>query len=240
MMLRLRPPFVPTRRSVLTRRVATMPTCSSSATGWRVERRRMLGLGLAPARFALAPTDGCSPGSCIAWALFFTSCPPATRVEAALNSLLEAYPFLAARPSRGASSRVELELAPGACGLAFEAAAWDVALDELLEHRLGFSDAAVAFSKPPREQLPYLCLPDHAAMDVGSEALVGARLTRLSDGGGVLAVTFSHTLTDGQRCVTLLSALAAACRGEALPQGMTHDRSMLWPQALAAHPAVAR
>ena len=219
------------------RRAATTTKCAS---GWRVERRRMLGLGLAPARFALAPTDGCSPGSCIAWALFFQACPPAASVEAALDSLLEAYPFLAGRPSKGAMSRVELELVPGACGLAFESASWEVTLEELLERRLGFIDAPVAFSKPPREQLPFLCLPDHAAMDAGSEALVGARLTRLGDGGGVLAVTFSHTLTDGQRCVTLLSALAAACRGEALPKGTTHDRSMLWPQALAAHPAVAR
>lgn len=229
----------PVRRPTLTRprrQAAIAPCCTVS--GWRVERRRILGLNLPPARFALAPTDGCAPGSCIAWALFFSTCPPADRVEAALGALLSAYPFLAARPCQG--NRYEVELTPGACGLAFEHSAWEgVTLDEVLEHRLGFSDAHLAFDKPPREQLPFLCLPDHAAMEARKEGLVGARLTRLDDGAGVLAVTFSHSLTDGQRCVTLLSALAAACRGEELQHGMTHDRSVLWPQALAAHPAVA-
>jgi hypothetical protein len=66
------------------------------------------------------------------------------------------------------------------------------------------------------------------------------RLTRLAGSGGVLAATFSHLLTDGQRCVVLLSALAAAARGEALPQRLRHDRSALWPAQLEAHPAVAQ
>ena len=238
-MLRLRapagaPPFCP---ALPRRRGRLAPLPCAAASGWRVERQRVLGLGLAPATYALAPTDACSPGSCIAWALLFAQCPPPARVEAALSALLDAYPLLAGRPS----ARCELTLAPGACGVPYELAAWDdVALHELLHRRLGFAAAPVAFDKPPRRELPFLCLPNHAAMDAGKEALVGARLTRLADGGGVLAVTFSHLLADGQRCVTLLSALAAACRGEALPQGLTHDRSALWPEKLAAHPAVAR
>jgi hypothetical protein len=218
----------------LARRGSHVAACASS--GWRVERQRLTGLGLAPARFALAPTDACSPGSCITWALLFDVCPPPPRVEAALEALLAAYPLLAGRPA----ARCELALQPGA-GVPFEVAAWDgVSLPALLESRLGFADAPVAFDKPPRQQLPFLCLPDTAAMDAKKEALVGVRLTRLADGGGVLAVTASHLLADGQRCVALLSAFAAACRGEALPAGLAHDRSILWPEALAAHPAVAR
>lgn len=226
----------PPRPAPLYRRRRLTSPCAAVA-GWRVERQRVLGQGLAPARFALAPTDACSPGSCIAWALFFAQCPPPARVEAALEALLCAYPLLAGRPS----ARCELTLAPGGCGVPYELAAWDdVALPDLLHSRLGFAAAPVAFDTPPRRELPFLCLPNHGAMDAGKEALVGARLTRLADGGGVLAVTFSHLLSDGQRCVALLSALAAACRGEALPAGMTHDRSALWPDKLAAHPAVAR
>lgn len=66
------------------------------------------------------------------------------------------------------------------------------------------------------------------------------RLTRLKGGGGVLSVAFSHLLTDGQRCIGLLLNLAAATRGEALSHEHTHDRWCLWPEKLAANPAVSQ
>jgi hypothetical protein len=283
--------------------LATAAAPSASAASFLVEHTHVAGATLPYARYPLAPTDSSAPGSCIAWALVFDVCPPEARVSAAADALLRAYPLYAGRPT-GEKYELEVDVETRG-GVPLEHASWEgVSADELLARRLGFDAAPLAFTGAQAQlqaQLPFLCLPDSAAMDAGAAPLLrrararlrlrfaflhasalrerakkerrmraltrararvrltallfftltlrlrcvcvrarSLRLTRLAGGGGVLAATFSHLLTDGQRCVALLRALAAAARGEALPEGLRHDRTALWPAQLETHPAIAQ
>lgn len=201
----------------------------------RVESASHCGASLPSARFQLAPTDAAAPGSCIAWALVFDVCPAAERVKAALEALLAAHPLFAARALLGAS-RWEVASVQGT-GVPLEVCVLDADVDRLLSSGLGFR--AVPFSAKAARALPFLVLPSTAAMDSGEAPLLALRLTRLLCGGGVLSATFSHKLTDGQRCVTLLGELARAVRGEVLPVAVDEERGRLWPDAFRALPSIA-
>ena len=228
------------RPRVLPRRVLRCPLCVSARlrVEWPVKLCGVPPPDSAPQQFLLAPTDASAPGSCICWGLVFDVCPDEARVESALNSLLAAHPLFAARPLPAPHTRWELQSVAGA-GVPLELAVWDeevLSVQELLGSALGFRGAEL--SPKAARCVPFLVMPDTKAMDAGVAPLLALRLTRLACGGGVLGVTFSHQLTDGQRCVNLLCQLAAACRGEPLPPPTDNGRARIWPDTFGTLPGI--
>lgn len=137
---------------------------------WRLEQARESGDALDERVFPLAPTDASPAGNCITWALVFPRCPLPARLFAALDDLLHAFPILAGRPTPG--KRYEVHVRTG-LGVVAEYATDDaVSADDLLAGGLGFLSAPLQFPAAPREQLPYLALPDVAAMDKGDAPLL--------------------------------------------------------------------
>jgi hypothetical protein len=146
----------------------------AAASSFRVEHTHTAGAQLPLGRYALAPTDSSAAGSCIAWALVFDICPPPERVTAAAEALLRAYPLYAGRPT-GQKYDLEVDV-PTRGGVPLEHASWEgVSARELLSQRLGFAAAPLAFAGAQPElqaQLPFLALPDSAAMDAGQAPLL--------------------------------------------------------------------
>lgn len=141
---------------------------SAIASRWRLERTHEA--DVADDRlFRLAPTDSSAAGNCITFALVFARCPRPEVVFRALDDVLAAYPLVAGRPT---SKRYEVQVSSSQPLLAQYGVDDALSVDEVLAGGLGFRSAPLQFPAAPREQIPYMSLPDVNGMDKGESQLL--------------------------------------------------------------------
>ncbi len=145
-------------------------------------------------------------------AYYYERAPEKETLRASLVALLARYPVFAGRMRADAEGRWEVHF-PRAAGARFE-----------FVQRQGRGP-----EKGPevlREAQAFL--PSNPLwLTSDSTSLLIARLTRFSDGSGVLGIALSHALVDGEGCSQLVDDWARLARGERLERVISHDRRAL-------------